>query len=547
MNRLFGLATAACLMGTATAAAQPAPIAMRYDAERPAHNAVHYDVWIRLADSGSRFQAAVTTDWKLKSFEPIRINLDSSYRISALTLDGQRARWRRAGPDLILVTHRAGARTAVTKIEYEGHPPKFVREGRRQSGEQDDGLVQRGWGADRKIFADNWPNRARKWLATQDHPSDKATITWTIEAPAALTVVANGTLKGKEDAGNGLTRWHFAIEQPIPVATMVLGAARLAVTQLAPAMCSIRCVPVSVYTYPTDSAWAVTGPFAEASAMVDFFSGLIAPFPYGELRHVETSTIFGGMENSTAIFYDEGGYQSKRLSAGTVAHETMHQWFGDAATEGDWHHLWLSEGFATYGGALWQEHQGGDSALKAAMAGAKAAVITSPATERPIIDPLATDLMGLLNSNNYPKGSWVLHTLRGLIGDSAFFRGLRTYYRTYEHSNALSADLSRIMSKEAGMDLDWYFTQALTQPGYPIIKTTASLEGGHLIIELTQVQKPAWGRYRIPNLEIRLGGRTIRVAMMGKTARTVTHWDGETPPAVEVDPDGWWLLDVAKP
>ena len=295
------------------------------------------------------------------------------------------------------------------------------------------------------------------------------------------------------------------------------------------------------------AAWAVDGPFKRAPEMIDFFSTLIAPYPYSELRHVETSTIFGGMENSTIIFYDESAYTSKRLTEGTVAHETAHQWFGDAASQRDWHHLWLSEGFATYSGALWEEHVGGDSALRASMRSNREAVTRSPATERPIIDPAATDLLGLLNTNNYPKGAWVLHSLRGLVGDSTFFRGIRKYYRTYEHRNALSYDFARVMSEEAGVDLTWYFLQALTQPGYPILKVVTKLEGGHLVIELAQVQKPEWGRYRIPNLEIKVANRTIKVAMMGRTARIVTHWDGPGDPTVEVDPNTWWLLEVAKP
>jgi hypothetical protein len=100
------------------------------------------------------------------------------------------------------------------------------------------------------------------------------------------------------------------------------------------------------------------------------------------------------------------------------------------------------------------------------------------------------------------------------------------------------------MSRETGTDLDWYFTQALTQPGYPIIAIKTSLEAGHLVVTLTQTQKPSWGRFRLPNLSIRLGGRTIAVPMTGATARTVTHWEGDPNPVVEVDPDGWWLLDV---
>ena len=132
MPRFSWLVTAALLGATAGAGAQPAPLAARHDAERPAHDAVHYDVWIRLADSGSRFAAAVTTDWKLIGHAPIRINLDSSYRIGALTLNGKPARWHRASSDLLLVTLPPGAGLkATTRIEYDGHPPKFVREGRQ--------------------------------------------------------------------------------------------------------------------------------------------------------------------------------------------------------------------------------------------------------------------------------------------------------------------------------------------------------------------------------------------------------------------------------
>src|SRR5438552_1657112 len=136
--------------------------------------------------------------------------------------------------------------------------------------------------------------------------------------------------------------------------------------------------------------------------------------------------------------------------------------------------------------------------------------------------------------------------LRGLMGDSAFFRGLRRYYRTYQHQNALSSDLARIMSEEAGQDLGWYFTQALTQPGYPVLRVRTQLEGGHLVITLRQVQKPEWGRYRLPNLKLRLGGRTIAVNLQQEEQRAVTHWEGETPPEVEVDPEGWWLLEAVR-
>src|SRR5206468_420885 len=83
--------------------------------------------------------------------------------------------------------------------------------------------------------------------------------------------------------------------------------------------------------------------------------------------------------------------------------------------------------------------------LRAEMGAAKATIAGSPATERPILDSSVTDRMKLLNTNNYQKGAWVLHSLRGLVGDSAFFTGLARYYRAYEHRNALSSDFARVM------------------------------------------------------------------------------------------------------
>src|SRR5207247_1429547 len=84
------------------------------------------------------------------------------------------------------------------------------------------------------------------------------------------------------------------------------------------------------------------------------------PFPYEKLAHLESSTRFGGMENATAIFYADQPFRKRTMTDGVVAHETAHQWFGDAVTETEWSHLWLSEGFATYFAALWTRQSAGD-------------------------------------------------------------------------------------------------------------------------------------------------------------------------------------------
>ncbi|HEV8357913.1 MAG TPA: M1 family metallopeptidase [Gemmatimonadales bacterium] len=509
------------------------PLARRWDHVALHHDALRYDVTISLPDAGGVIDAAVTTLWRLTGTGPVVLDLGSELTVRRVSVNGAAARWRREGNRIVIPVRGRAGDTLTTAVEYNGAPR--------------DGLVLRGVGAGRTVFADNWPDRARGWLASQDHPADKAAVAWSIEAPTGFRVLATGRFEGADTLGTGRVRWRFENPEPIPTYSMVVGMARLATTALPPAQCAVRCVPVSVVTYPADSAFAVDGPFRRASEMVAFFAERIAPFPYAELRHVESSTIFGGMENATAIFYDEKGYRERRTSEATVAHETAHQWWGDAVTEADWHHLWLSEGFATYGAALWAEHVGGDSALRAVMREERESLVRRPIIERPILDSTVTDRMQLLNPNNYNKGAWVLHSLRGLLGDSAFFAGLARYYRTFEHRNALSSDFARVMGGAARQDLGWYFRQALTQPGYPVLEVTTALEGGHLLVTVQQVQKKEWGWYRLPNLELRLDDRIVRVDVEGAVTRLATHWEGDRPPAVvEADPKGWWLVKDAK-
>ncbi len=508
------------------------PLAGRWDRVRLSHDALQYDIALSLPDSGGRIAATVATRWRLGGPAPLVLDLDSALLVRRVTLNGAPVRWRRTGNRIVISVNGARGTSVTTEVRYDGTPRN--------------GLVLRGGEGTRTVFADNWPDRARFWLASQDHPADKAAVAWQIEAPGGYHVVANGRLEGVDTLSDGRLVWRFRNDEPIPTYTMVAGMARFAITPFAPAGCNVRCVPVTLLTYPIDSALAMSGPFRRSDEILEFFSRRIAPFPYSELRHVESSTMFGGMENSTAIFYDEQSIHAGTMTESTVAHETAHQWFGDAVTEADWHHIWLSEGFATYGAALWEEHIGGASGLRAAMTGNRASVLTSEATERPILDSTITDRMKLLNTNSYQKGAWVLHSLRGLMGDEPFFRGLSRYYRTYEHGNVLSSDFARIMTAESGTDLEWYFRQALTQPGYPILAATTELDAGHLVLTIRQTQGASWGLYRIPNLTVRLGSRTLTVNVSQRMTRVATHWDSNSPPPrAEIDPAGWWLLKVS--
>jgi aminopeptidase N len=515
-------------------AQSPSPLAARADTIRPVHDALHYDITLIPSDTGTHLLGEVQTTWRLRSTQPVEMELDSAMRVIRVLVDGK--------PNTRLSRTLYARSEGKIQVPHQKQPGDSISTRVRYRGLARDGLIigKNGYG-DRTIFADNWPDRAHLWLPSQDHPSDKATVAFHVQAPLEHQVIANGLLEKIDTLPYGHAVWHYRLDTPIPVYTMVVGIGRLARTRLPDAACAVKCVPLSVWAYPQDSAYAATGPFRRAGQMVEYFSSLIGPFPYTNLAHVESSTRFGGMENATAIFYAEKLYRSRQLGELLVAHETAHQWFGDAVTEADWHHLWLSEGFATYLAALWKAHADGDSAFRATMGKAAAQVFESKQTQRPIVDTTAGDLIGLLNSNNYQKGAWVLHQLRALMGDSAFYGGLRRYYTTYRDSTALSSDFAKIMSQAAGRDLEWYFRQALTQPGYPILDLRWQHQGTRLTLDISQTQPPEWGAYRLQGLQLLIDGRPVRVDLDGRQTRQVI--DGiRKPKKIEVDPGGWWLL-----
>jgi hypothetical protein len=98
------------------------------------------------------------------------------------------------------------------------------------------------------------------------------------------------------------------------------------------------------------------------------------------------------------------------------------------------------------------------------------------------------------------------------------------------------------MSAAAGSNLDWYFRQALTQPGYPVLDVRWRQAGGKLTLEVRQTQKPEWGTYRMPGLELMIDSRLVRLDIEGPLTRAVFDGFPRVPGSVVVDPQGWWLV-----
>jgi len=377
-------------------------------------------------------------------------------------------------------------------IPLDGTPRK-VRVRVRYDGVVTDGLIARKDAKGRWTwFGDNWPNRARQWLPTLDHPSDKATVSWTVRTSADQRVVANGLeLSTKTIAGKKVeSSWREA--RPIATYLMVIGVGPLETFNLRETVCHFTdegpCARQTVWAMPENKAW-LPGVFTTAGPIVSLFEKLVGPFPYEKLAHVQSSTRFGGMENASEIFYDGKLFETQRMSDGLIAHETAHQWFGDAVTEREWGHVWLSEGFATYFAALWTRAYKGDSAFRAQMNEIRKQVIAAKVVaERPVIDTAQTDLFALLNTNSYQKGGYILYMLHERMGDSAFFAGIQSYYEKYRNGNALTDDLRVELEMSSQLSLKTFFDQWLRRPGFaePTVGWAYDAEEGKVSVRVLQ-------------------------------------------------------------
>jgi aminopeptidase N len=290
---------------------------------------------------------------------------------------------------------------------------------------------------------------------------------------------------------------HWKEEANIPTKVMVIGAARFAIQYAG----EVDQIPVEHWVYPQNRLEGFHD-YAAASRILDFFNSHIGPYPYQKLANVQSKTRYGGMENASNIFYSENSVNGKADHDNLIAHEIAHQWFGNSASEKEWSHVWLSEGFATYFTHLYNEYTYGEERRRVDMKKERDEVISyfvkSP---MPVVNNAYGDLMELLNTNSYQKGSWVLHMLRTEIGNDNFWKGIRQYYNQYKHGNALTADLQSIMEEGSGKNLEVFFQQWIYKAGHPVLKNTWNYDASAKKLQITIDQTQKGSVFKFP-LEI---------------------------------------------
>ena len=444
----------------------------------------HYAFQLTLSDESNEISGVADVVIKFRGDEVSSFNLDligheagndAGMTVRSVEENNQAVSYSHSNDVLTITPGTAGKQgeERTYTISYDGVPA--------------DGLIiNKNKHGDRTFFGDNWPNRARNWLPTVDHPSDKATVEFIVIAPSHYQVVSSGKLMEESDLTEDTRMTHWKTTIPIPTKVVVIGAAQFAVQYAG----AYKNTPIQNWVYPQDRA-AGFHDFGLTENILHYFETNIGPYPYEKLANVQSKTRYGGMENASNIFYSENSITGTRQNERLIAHEVAHQWFGNSVSEIDWAHIWLSEGFATYFAQLYFEATYGVERLQTGMDRSRASVLAfyqrSPNT--PLVNPNITDPNQHLNANSYQKGAWVLHMLRNKIGDTAFWKGIQAYYTTYRDQNASSEDLQLIMEEASGEDLSTFFQQWLYQPGQPMLAGSWAYDASRDVVNITLSQQ----------------------------------------------------------
>jgi aminopeptidase N len=413
---------------------------------------------------------------------------------------------------------------------------------------------------DRVWFTDNWPNKARNWLATIDHISVKAPKTIIVTAPQSYQVISNGLKHEETDLPNGLRRTTWVETVPIPSWQYSLGVAAMAVEYFG----KFHGTEFSACSFPQDRDKTFSAFDQKTASIFEFYTDHIGPYSYEKLAHVEATGGGGATEPATSIFYYGNSF-------GAAAHEMAHQWFGDAVTESDWDDVWLSEGFATYFSLLYTEHDSGRDAFLAGVKRTRTAAMNyelAHPDDTVVHNNLANDSNVFSNSAQiYSGGAMVLHTLRGVLGDDVFWAGIRLYYSRFRDKSATSADLRHAMEdacsaasncQHDNQALSWFFQEWLNRGGIMKVEGNWRYDASAKQLHVTVNQTQSQGLYRMPiEVDVQLPPESQAVSgdratnrtqepevlkstiLVDKQENSLTIPLDTAPADVQLDPDLW--------
>jgi aminopeptidase N len=415
----------------------------------------------------------------------------------------------------------------------------------------------------RQVFSQGEPDLNRHWFPSWDYPNDRTTTELLATVAKPYQVIGNGKLlEVRDQPGNRRTyHWKMDFAHTTYLVSVIAG-------EFVKTADEWKGIPLEYYV-PRELADRAPLTFARTPAMIDFFSQVTGrAYPYS--KYAQTTVydyMWGGMENISATTLTTRTLRDKRgvldsTSEGLVAHEIVHQWFGNLLTCENWAHLWLNEGFADYFEVLFTRHADGEDEADWEVDTMRKAHLNEADTEyrRPLVTYRFVDPITLFDDHSYEKGALVLHMIRFLAGEEGWWKGIREYVARYEGRNVTTPDFQSVMEDAAGLSLQPLLDQYVYAAGHPELDLRWDYRPDTRLVRLEVHQKQ---RQHAGDTETGLFSFPVEIALIGEDGTATLHRvpveakavqdlylpSDRRPRTVVFDPKGWILktVDFDKP
>jgi aminopeptidase N len=394
------------------------------------------------------------------------------------------------------------------------------------------------------------PYDSKYWFACFDEPWEKAEngLFFAITCPDSYFACANGILDSVKESNNFKT-YYWSHNYPIAPYLIHFACSRYATFSHWYHHSPNDSLEIKYFIWPEDSIRAINS-FRNVPLMLSFFSdtNLYGRFPFEKYgMDAVYPFMWGGMEHQTMTTIHRSWVTSG--SEGGIAHELSHQWWGDMVTCFTFADIWLNEGFATYSDALYSGFVNGINYFKNLMNQRAQYYFQEDATyRRPLYNPPLEHLFDY--GHTYCKGSWILHMLRYLMGDTSFtqrgifFRSLRVYRDSFAYKNANTEDLKRILTRVSGLDLERFFDQWIYQAGYPNYTIYYSYQGNEVNVTVSQNNGANAPETFVMPISFKFtfaNGETTITVINDTNPQNYTFYLAAQPINIFFDPENWLL------